>query len=163
MKKSSLIASFHVSLIIARELKTSYDGSFAKKCAIAIANAFENTTAIKQIESVSLPRSTVSRRISVLNNFVERKIKQEIDDCRYFSICLDESVDRSDTSQLLIYIRYVNDNFAVSEELLDLKPLYRTTKGIDDFNAVQNSNKKFGDFKKCSDVITDGAKAMVGS
>ena len=50
------------------------------------------------------------------------------------------------------------------EELLDLVPLYNTTKGIDIFEAVNQTLQKLDiDFSKCSAIVTDGAKAMVGS
>jgi hypothetical protein len=49
--------------------------------------------------------------------------------CEYFSIALDESTDISDMSQLLFFVRTVDDTFSVKEELLDLVPLHTSAKG----------------------------------
>lgn len=67
-------------------------------------------------------------------------------------------------SQLNIFARIVQNDFSHVEELLDLVPLRSTTKGIDIFEAVNQTLQKFDtDFSKCSATVTDGAKAMVGS
>jgi hypothetical protein len=50
-----------------------------------------------------------------------------------FSIALDDSTDASDTAQLTIFIRGVDADFSITEELLALHPLKGTT-----------INKKFG-------------------
>ena len=78
------------------------------------------------------------------------------------SPCLDESTDQTDTSQLLIFIRIVCEDFSIKEELLDFCSLHNTTKREDIFKAVKNSVKKIGDFDKCSSIVTDGAPAMIG-
>jgi len=50
------------------------------------------------------------------------------------------------------------------EELLDFVPLHGTTTGIDIFRGVEQTLQKFNtDFSKCSVIVTDGAKAMIGS
>ncbi|GBP56500.1 General transcription factor II-I repeat domain-containing protein 2A [Eumeta japonica] len=54
-----------------------------------------------------------------------------------FSIALDESTDLSDTAQLAIFIRGVDKDFTVTEELLALQPLKGTTTEEDIFNEVQ--------------------------
>ncbi|GBP26069.1 General transcription factor II-I repeat domain-containing protein 2A [Eumeta japonica] len=54
-----------------------------------------------------------------------------------FSIALDESTDLSDTAQLAIFIRGVDKEFTVTEELLALQPLKGTTAGEDIYNEVR--------------------------
>ncbi|GBP17294.1 General transcription factor II-I repeat domain-containing protein 2 [Eumeta japonica] len=56
-----------------------------------------------------------------------------------FSIALDESTDVSDTAQLAIFIRDVDEEFTVTEELFALQPLKETTTGEDIFNKVQKN------------------------
>lgn len=126
-----------------------------------------NTLGLKDaanaVEKVSLSRHSVTRRIVLINEQTERKLKQIIEECSYFSIALDESTDVSDTSQMLIFIRCVNDQFEIHEELLDLASLHSTAKGVDIFDAVSKSlNKYCNGFKKLHGVATDGAPAMVG-
>jgi hypothetical protein len=46
--------------------------------------------------------------------------------------------------------------------VLNLVSLHGTTKGSDIFEVVRNYVDKYGGFDKCSSIVTDGAKAMVG-
>ncbi|ENN82943.1 hypothetical protein YQE_00692, partial [Dendroctonus ponderosae] len=79
-----------------------------------------------------------------------------------FSIALDESTDFSDTVQLAIFIRGVDKEFTVTEELLALQPLKGTTTGEDIFIEVQKVFTSFGlPWSKLIEVCTDGAPSMV--
>ena len=49
----------------------------------------------------------------------------------YFSLALDESTDISDTSQLLIFVRLVNADFPITEELVEMRSMMSTTTGAD--------------------------------
>ena len=44
---------------------------------------------------------------------------------------LDESTDRSDTAELVIFITGIDENFNIIEEMLDLYQIKGTTKGKD--------------------------------
>jgi hypothetical protein len=77
-----------------------------------------------------------------------------------FSLSLDESTDCKDISQLSIFIRGVDSNFDITEELLKLVSIYSTTKGIDIFEKLL---LVLTDFKlplnKLVSITTDGASA----
>jgi hypothetical protein len=77
-------------------------------------------------------------------------------------LCFDDSTDQTDVSQLLIFVRAIQSDFSTDEELLNLVSLHGTTKGSDIFEAVSNCVDKYGGFDKCSSIVTDGAKTMVG-
>ena len=133
-----------------------------KRCAVEMAKAFGDNSMVKNFETVSLSRRTVTRRIAEIHDHVEGKLKQLIHDCKYFSLALDESTDVMDVSQLLIFIRTIDSSFEVHEELLKLVSLHDTTKGTDIFNAVNSVASAYGGFDKLSAVVTDGAPAMQG-
>ncbi|XP_072389335.1 general transcription factor II-I repeat domain-containing protein 2A-like [Diabrotica undecimpunctata] len=80
----------------------------------------------------------------------------------YFSLCLDESTDQTDVSQLLIFVRTTFDDFTSKEELFDICSLYGTTKGKDIYEAVKKTVDRIGGFDKCSAIATDGAQSMTG-
>ena len=65
-------------------------------------------------------------------------------------------------SQLLIFIRTIDEEFRINEELLQTIPLHGTTKGSDIYNSLVSVVNGYGGFEKCSSVVTDGASAMVG-
>lgn len=163
--RASLEASYAVSLEIAKEKKPFNDGKIIKKCAVAMASSFKNDEMVKNFNSVSLSPRTVARRITDLASHVREKLKLLFQNCRYFSLCLDESTDITDVSQLLIFTRIVDDDFTVHEELLDLVPLLGTTKGSDIFAAFKSAVDSFGTalLDKCSCIVTDGAPAMMGN
>jgi hypothetical protein len=91
---------------------------------------------------------------SRLCNVIEKRV--------YFSLCLDDSTDQTDVSQLLIFVCAIQSDFSTHEELLNLVSLHGTTKGSDIFEAVRNCVDKYGGSNKCSSIVTDWVKAMVG-
>lgn len=102
----------------------------------------------------------VTRRIFDIHDHVEGKLKHVMQDCKYFSLALEESTDVMDVSQLLIFTRTVDSSFEVHEELLKMVSLHDTTKGTDISNAVNNVANVYGGLDKLSAVVTDGAPAM---
>ena len=80
----------------------------------------------------------------------------------HFWLCLDESTDQSDVSQLLIFVRTTFKDFSSKEELFDVCSLQGTTKGRDIYDAVKKTVDRVGGFSKCSAIVTDGAPAMTG-
>lgn len=69
-----------------------------------------------------------------------------------------------DTAQLLIFIRGINYNFEITEELRSLERLSSTTTGEDLFKALLNTlNNLSLSFKNLVNVTIDGVNSMVGS
>ncbi|XP_057203176.1 general transcription factor II-I repeat domain-containing protein 2B-like [Triplophysa rosa] len=162
VQESSLKASYAVSLVLAKAKKSLSECETVKQCAIEMAKAFGDEKMAKNFESVSLSRRTVTRRISDIQCQIQEKLKQEIENCKYFSLALDESTDVTDVSQLLIFARTITEKFDVHEELLKLVSLHGTTKGEDIFKSVEIAVNEHGGFAKLSAVVTDGAPAMQG-
>lgn len=118
---------------------------------------------LEEAASIPLSDKVVKSRLEDIASSLEKKLKSLLKSCSCFSLCLDES-DNRHVSQLSIFARIVQNDFSYVEELLDFVPLRKTTTGIDIFEAVNQTLKKFNiDFSKCSAIVTDGAKAMIGS
>ncbi|XP_076645616.1 general transcription factor II-I repeat domain-containing protein 2-like [Halictus rubicundus] len=162
IQQQSVAASYAVALEIARAKKSFSDGELIKRCAIEMAKAFGNKTAVESFKTVSLSRHTISRRVSEINGHLENKLKILLDECRYFSLYLNENTDRMDVSQLSIFVRMISDDFSIHKELLALVPLHSTTKGEDIFNDVYQQVEKYGGFSKCSAIVMNGTKTLVG-
>jgi hypothetical protein len=103
----------------------------------------------------------VARRVANTDEHVRSRICNVIEKSVYFSLCLDDSTDQTDVSQLLISVRAVQSDFSTQEKLMNLVSLHGTTKGSDIFEAVRNCIDKYGGFDKCSSIVTDEAKAML--
>ncbi|CAI6372283.1 unnamed protein product [Macrosiphum euphorbiae] len=150
-------ASYSVSFLIAKKMKKFSDGEFVKECLEAVAKDILPDKN-KLFSNISLSRQTVCRRINDISNEIIVKLRDRIQDFKYFSIAFDESTDISDTAQLVIFVRGVNESFQITEEMLKLISLKGTTKGEDIFHAVENNL----DLEIISGISTDGAPAMVG-
>ncbi|ELK06839.1 General transcription factor II-I repeat domain-containing protein 2 [Pteropus alecto] len=90
------------------------------------------------------------------------KLREKIKSFVAYSIAIDEITDINNTSQLAIFIRGVDENFDVSEELLDTVPMTGTKSGNEIFLRVEKSLKKFNiDWSKLVSVASTGTPAMV--
>uniref|UniRef100_A0A3Q3EJT1 SPIN-DOC-like zinc-finger domain-containing protein n=1 Tax=Labrus bergylta TaxID=56723 RepID=A0A3Q3EJT1_9LABR len=114
---------------------------------IHISRVFYQSHDYTGVISQALVRWQNSERIFDIQNHVEVKLKEVMHDCKYFSLALDESMDVTDVSQLLIYARAIDSSFEVHEELLKL---------------VAFVVSEYGGFDKLSAVVTDGAPSMQG-
>lgn len=161
--EQSLAASYEVCLQLAKAKKSFSDGVLIKQCAVAMAYRFMQPKLAEKFESVALSHQTVARRIEDMGEFVSKKLCDYIVNCEYYSLCLDESTDQTDISQLIIFIRCISKDFSITEEMLNLVPLHGSTKGSDIFQAVNKTVMEYGGFQKCSCIVTDGAKAMTGN
>ena len=56
-----------------------------------------------------------------------RKISQNIQNATFFTIMTDETADISNKEQLVVCIRWVDENFAVHEDFIAMYPLERAT------------------------------------
>ena len=114
-------------------------------------------------EAVSLSASTVTRRIEEMSDNLRSQLLSVKDKFECFSIALDESCDVSDTSQMLVFIRGIDKDFQITEELAALHSLKGTTTGLDVFERLQETLRSLNlDWNKLTSVTTDGAKSMVG-
>ncbi|XP_031746573.1 general transcription factor II-I repeat domain-containing protein 2B-like [Xenopus tropicalis] len=161
-QKAAVKASFLVAEEIAKRKYPFSSGTLVKTCALKMAEAFGNETMAKTVESISLSHQTVARHICTINQHLTDKLQNILRSAPYFSIALDESTDITDTCQLVIFVRSVDQEFHISEELLEIVPLHGSTKGEDIYNAVKATVTKYGGFSSCTCIVTDGARAMVG-
>lgn len=160
----ALRASYAISNLIAKNSKPFTEGKFVKECIIAAVESFGNSLTLEEAASIPLSDKSVKSRVIDIASSLEDKLKVLLESCSFFSLCLDESTDNRHVSQLSIFARIVQNDFSYVEELLDFVPLHNTTTGINIFEAVNQTLQKFNvNFSKCSAIVTDGAKAMIGS
>ena len=118
--------------------------------------------AAAKLESVSISNNTVKNCIEELSVDISEQVVSEVKDSKYGFIQLDESTDVTNNAQLLVYVRYTQDN-SVKTELLMSKELSGTTKGKDIFEALENLFKiNEIDWRKLIGCTTDGAPSMLG-
>ncbi|GFT91697.1 general transcription factor II-I repeat domain-containing protein 2A [Nephila pilipes] len=75
---------------------------------------------------------------------------------------MDESTDRSDIAQLLIFIRDVDDEFNITEELACLQSIKGKTTGQIIYNEFSDDQNLNALISRLCNITTDGAPNMVG-
>ena len=149
-------------MLIAKKMKPFSDGELLKDCLEAvIKDALPDKN--KLFSSINLSRQTICCRIDDISIEIVVTLRDQINQFKAYSLTFDESTDISDTSQLVIFIRGVNDSFQVTEEMLNLLNLKDTTREEDIFQAVEKClDENSLNFEALSRVTTDGAPALVG-
>ncbi|KAF7243378.1 General transcription factor II-I repeat domain-containing protein 2 [Varanus komodoensis] len=117
----------------------------------------------REFANVCLARNTVVRRTEDVSSDIKRQLEAKGVEFDFFSLACNESTDASDTAQLLIILRGVDNDMNVSEELLDLQSLKNQTRGTDLFVSVCSAiDDMKPPWNKVTGIITDGAPAMAG-
>uniref|UniRef100_A0A3P9MDH9 SPIN-DOC-like zinc-finger domain-containing protein n=1 Tax=Oryzias latipes TaxID=8090 RepID=A0A3P9MDH9_ORYLA len=112
---------------------------------------------------ISLSRNTVTRRVEDLSRDIRDQLTVKSRDFVAFSLACDESTDISDSARLLVFVRGINADMEITQELAGLETLRGTTKGEDLFAAVSRVLDKYNlSWDKMVGITTDGAPAMIG-
>ena len=161
--ETSTRASYKVAYVLATKGKPFTDGSIIKECIVEAAGEVcpEKVNLFKMI---SLGSNTVARRIEDLGGDIIRQIKEKTKRFCSYSLALDESTDVFDTSQLLVFIRGVDSEFNVTQELASVHSMHTTTTGEDIFNEVSKTMTKYNlEWKQVQCMTIDGGKNMSGT
>lgn len=156
-------ASFIIAEEIAKSGKPFTEGEFVKNCMIKVCDV---VCPDKQqaFANVSLTRNTMASRVDELASDLQMQLKVKAKEFVAFSLAADESTDRTDTAQLSVFIRGVDSQLSVTEELLDVKSIHGTTTGQDIFEQVEQCiNETELPWNKLVGLTTDGAPAMCGA
>ncbi|XP_065444398.1 general transcription factor II-I repeat domain-containing protein 2A-like [Chrysemys picta bellii] len=164
--KSQSEAAVKASFIVAEEIAKSgrpfTEGEFVKNCMMKVCDVLcpDKTRAFA---NVSLSRNTVANRVCEMATDLKTQLTERAKDFVAYSLAVDETTDATDTAQLAIFIRGVDSNLCVTEEILDIKSMHGTTKGEDIFgNVFQSVTDMKLPWEKLVELTTDGAPAMCG-
>lgn len=155
-------ASYVVANLIAKKSKPFTDGEFIKQCMESVADVIcpDKKAAFSKI---SLSHQTIARRVDEIGKSVEKKLVSRVTNFKFYALAIDESTDSTDTAQVAIFIRGIDNEYNITEELASLVPLKDTTKSLNLHEAVKNTLRRFSlTFDNISGIATDGAPAMVG-
>lgn len=155
-------AGYKVAYLIAQAGKPFTDCEFFKTCMLEV---MEIVCPDKKIiiNNISLSARTMTRRIEHIGNHLQETLIKQSNSFQFYSIALDESNDIKDTAQLLIFVRGINNNYDMCEELAALCSLKGTTTAMDIFEKVEETIAALGlKWKNLKSITTDGAKNMVG-
>lgn len=155
-------SSCKVAQIIARSSRSFSDGEFVKECIKSICDDIcpEKWDVFSKIP---LSRMTIQRRIEDMACDLSEQLGELLSRCKYFSIALDESCDVSDTAQLSVFVRVVDENFILTQELAGIASLHGRTTGLIIFDGLRSVLDKLNvQWSKLTSITTDGAPCMLG-
>lgn len=159
-----LEASYELSLLIAKEKKSHIIGeTLVKPCLLKAADIILGTDSRQKLSQIPLSDNSVKRRIDDMAEDITNQVVDAIKQSPFFAIQLDESTDIAQCSQLIVYVRYI-ENERMKDELLFSTELVTTTKAVDVMKAMSDFFNKYElSWQKLMGVCTDGAPSMLGS
>ena len=157
-------ASYKVSLLVAQNMKVhTIAESLVSPAAKTLVRNLIGDEAAAKLNNVSLSNDTVKPRIQEMSGDIADQVMAGVKDSKFgFAIQLDESTDIAKCSQLLVYVRFIQNN-TVKTELMLNQELAATTKGKDEFNILADFFKENElDLSMLVGCTTDGAPTMLG-
>lgn len=160
--------SFKIAYILAKAMKPFDDGAIIKEAMTEMANELMKDRDVRdsilsKVQNTPLSRVTMSRRVKAISTNIQDQLTEDLRECEWFSLQLDESTDVTDVAQVSVFIRMVFDDYTTTEELLSVIPLKGRTTGKDIFSALKDiltqRNVPLG---KLVAITTDDTPAMIG-
>lgn len=163
--EKALSVSYDISLLIAKAKKPHIIGeTLIKPCLLKATEEIFGKEAAKKIQDIPLSNNTVKSRIGNMSQDIEEQLICLIKKSPYFALQCDESTDIANCCQLLIFVRFLNEDNTIKEELLLSQVLETTSKGTDVMQIISDYFEKHGlMWEKLAGFCTDGAPAMLGS
>lgn len=161
-EKNAKISNLVVAHKIAKRSRPFEEGAFIKECLGDVVSLLCPEMSVR-LNELTLSRRTIGRKIVQINDYLITRLKDLLNNAKLYSICLDESVDIKDISQLCFFIRGINKQFDIFEEFLSIRPMRDRTTGKDIFDEFMKCKSEFNiDFMKLFSVTTDGCPSMTG-
>ena len=162
-------ASLRGAWVLGKHKKTFTDAEIVKECmkevAIALFEETQKDDIIQKLNQIPpLSDSTAVRRTEILADDLLDQLKSAVKKAKCISLTLDESTDNTDDAQLLVFVRFFDEEMGeFFEDVLDLTTLHGHTRGDDIYEAVMEMLRdREIELKHVVSIATDGAPSMTG-
>lgn len=161
--EDGLLASYRIAEMIAKAGKPHNVGeTLIIPVLREVISTMMHQDATDILKTLPLSATSVQRRIDEMANDVEQQLVAKLRS-RKFSLQLDESTLPDNSSLLLAYVRYFEDDGTLQEELFFAEKLPTDTKGETAFNVMKSYfGRQQIPLENICSCATDGAPSMVG-
>lgn len=124
-------ASFEISQMIAISKKShNIAETLIKPCILKAAEEVLGKEAANKLSAIPLSNNTVKARIQNMADDIEVQLVEKVKKSPYFGIQCDESTDVGNCAQLLAFVRYLDQDNAITEEVFLCEALETTARGM---------------------------------
>ena len=155
-------ASYEVALTIAKQKKPhTIAETLVKPCAVKMVKRVLGKQSSKNLEAISLSNDTIRLCITEMADYISSQLISRLKSCLHgmFSIQLDESIDISNVSHLMVFVRWAS---VIEETILFCSSLQSTTRAIDILQKVDDYFKKWDlKWENLCSVCTNRTPAII--
>ncbi|KII71567.1 Zinc finger MYM-type protein 6 [Thelohanellus kitauei] len=109
--KSTCFALYEIAFLLARKKKPITDAEeLIKPTLIITARMLGYINCKKIFNQIPLLNNMMTRRVVKLASDIDCQLQDHIKKCTFFSMAIDESNDISDTAQVAVFVRAIEDN-----------------------------------------------------
>ena len=135
--------------------------TFMKKCDMNEVFNQHHLTASRNVTYHS--KTTQNELISICGERIVTKLIDEVKSAKFFSVLADEAADISNTEQLSVVIRFVDQNANIRKEFMGFFPCNEGLSGEEICLKIKEAVSNIGlDMKNCRGKGYDGAGNMAG-
>ena len=157
-------ASYKVSFLVAQNIKAHTIAEFlVLPAAKTLVRNLIGDEAAAKLHIVSLSNDTVKHRIQKMSGDIAEQVIAGVKDSKFgFAIQIHKSTDVAKCSQLLVYVRFIQNN-TVKAELMLSQEVAATIKRKDVFNFLKDFFKENEiDWSMSAGCTTDSDPTMLG-
>ncbi|XP_005868617.1 PREDICTED: zinc finger MYM-type protein 6 isoform X1 [Myotis brandtii] len=165
VEKSLVKASYLIAFQIAASKKPfSIAEELIKPHLVEMCSEVWGSSAGDKMKTIPLSNNMIGHRIDELSADIEDQLIQKVRESKWFALQIDESSEISNTTLLLCYIRFIdNDCSDIKEELLCCIEMPSPITGVELFELINKYiHSKSLNWKYCVGLCTDGAASMTG-
>ena len=117
-----------------------------------------------KINKIPLFHSTSMRRTELFAYDLMSQLDEGLQNTPTISLAIDESTDKTDNAQLMVFVRYYNARVKeFFHDFIGVTDLEKRTRGEDIYEALKSMlDSRNIDAKSIISVTTDGAPSMIG-
>lgn len=161
MKKVA-VASYAITYEIMMNNQSPSDGSFIKKCTIAMCESLFPEL-VPVVKSVPLTEKVITKKADHIFTNINAQLIQKVKTFEHFSFAIKENTDIFNTTQILMMIRGIDSRFNITEEIISYEILNHATSTLDVFHSFKKCVDRYKlDLKKIYSITTHESPNMRG-